>query len=118
VDHSRIVQTNYCFFRSLNEGQITARDLNLCYPIFDELLKLLKPSQIISFSSRLKQVLLEKGRLISENKLLLLTNKGEYHVLKAYLSVDSKPIPIAFLPHPNYPIGGDQRIKAWDFAFS
>ena len=48
------MQTNFCFFRSEKENQISAKDLELSSPLFDEYLDYSSPSIIISFSIKLK----------------------------------------------------------------
>jgi hypothetical protein len=37
--------------------------------------------------------------------------------MNAVLSLKDRRVPIHFLPHPNYPLGGDARRQAWKFCF-
>ena len=53
-------QSNYCFLRSPNEDDITGRDLELCEPIFEELIRNLNPTSIITFSKKLHRYLIKK----------------------------------------------------------
>lgn len=48
---SQVALTNYNFFRSKFGSQLTRKDFELCEPIFDKLLELLKPSVLIATSS-------------------------------------------------------------------
>jgi hypothetical protein len=59
---TRISQTNYCFVRSKNGRRIRDSDLDLCQRIFEELLRIMTPSLILSFSSRLRDRLLRKDQ--------------------------------------------------------
>lgn len=120
-DLQDIGQTNYCFFRSKNAGQITRSDLQLCRPIFLRLLKIAKPSMILSFSSRMKEDL-EQSRLLvlTENHPYTLRRgnmEAGYCSAKGFIIVETQKIPIYFLPHPNYRILGDVRKRVWDDWF-
>lgn len=118
-DIKKIVQTNYCFFRSEKKNQITDYDLMLCQDIFIELLKTIKPKKILSFSNlpykdnKLKFKKAE-GIPIKPNKRVgnVSYNYGE-------LEFDNNiSIPFCFLPHPNYPVVNSEREKCWKFIMS
>lgn len=114
----RASQTNYCFFRSEKAAQIDNDDLLLCQPIFDKLLKILEPSIVLSFSSKLRDYLLHSGQVTDlESKCLEYTRgktKVPYTPYKGKLSFGA---PIVFLPHPNYPLKKEIRVKSWQFCF-
>jgi hypothetical protein len=114
---SKITQSNYCFFRSHNESQISSKDIELCEPIFEKLISIIEPSIILCFSSKLRNSLLRNGKIQSLEKLEIEYYRGSfkmtYCAIKATLNSGIK---INFLPHPNYPIKGEARIKAWDFC--
>ncbi len=114
-----IGQTNYCFFRSENAGQIKMSDLQLCRPIFLRLLEIAKPSMILSFSSRTKEDLEQSDLLVLKEDHFYKLRLGdmEYCSTKGFIMVESQMIPIYCLPHPNYPIKGDERKKIWDDWF-
>ena len=110
----KIVQINYCFFRSSMESEISPKDKMLCEPIFFKLLSILKPRQIISFSASLRQHLLKHKELFTvrfDNRIQ--SNKGMINTVVGELKINSCIIPIGFLPHPNYPLIGSARENAW-----
>lgn len=114
---SKITQSNYCFFRSHNESQISSKDIELCEPILEKLISIIEPSIILCFSSKLRDSLLRSSKIQSLEKLEIEYYRGSfkmtYCAIKATLNSGVK---INFLPHPNYPIKGEARIKAWDFC--
>jgi len=112
-------QTNLCFFRSRNEKEISAIDIELCKPIFNSLIEVLEPSQMLCFSSTLRNYLVTSGLL---NDLLSETiayrvgaQKRSYRVVKGTVCNGVK---IAFLPHPNSRLTKRGRDRAWEFCFS
>lgn len=111
-------QTNYCFFRSHSESEISQTDINLCKPIFRDLLFVVKPSMILCFSSKLRDHLIEDGQVYNLKTTSITFKRGvldiEYIVKKGSLNGD---INIYFLPHPNYPMRKTAREKAWLFCF-
>lgn len=114
---SNISQTNYCFFRSENESQITDRDLTLCQPIFDELLNILKPSEIFCLSAKLRNYLISKSLLTSKRSKLITFFRGEktnnYEAITGYYKENTK---LLCLPHPNFPMKKEARASAWEFC--
>ena len=117
-----IGQTNYCFFRSKIESQITENDLILCRPIFMELLILTKPKYLLVFSSRLRKYLtsLYAFSIIDSKQCVFYRGKNRtkvvFDAIKGKLKIDGshKEIIIYILPHPNYPIKKEARRKAWE----
>ncbi len=114
---SKITQSNYCFFRSQKESQITQRDIELCEPIFEQLVGILNPSSILCFSSKLRDSLLKNGRIKSTEMFDIKYDRGSlkvtYTAIKATLN---SGVEISFLPHPNYPMKGEARQEAWKFC--
>jgi len=112
-----ISQTNYCFFRSKKESQIRPGDLELCQPVFDELLRIMQPSVMLCFSSRLRDYLIADRRIHDDKDKRIpipsTKRKITYTALRGSLG---RGIPIAFLPHPNYPIPRAAREAAWRFC--
>lgn len=111
---AKIVQINYCLFRSSKESEISPKDKMLCEPIFFKLLSLLKPKQVISFSASLRQHFLNHKELFAvtfDNQIL--SNKGMINTTVGELKINSGKIPIGFLPHPNYPLIKSARETAW-----
>lgn len=110
-------QSNYCFFRSKSESQISDRDIQLCEPVFEKLIDVIEPSSILCFSSKLRDYLTSKNRIHSSTSKTIPFKRGssnvEYEAIKAKLSSGQE---IKFLPHPNYPMKGHARSDAWEFC--
>ena len=106
--------SNFCFFRSENENQITNKDIDLCKPIFEEMIEIVKPSIIFCFSDKARQHFIEL-KLLSNYQEERFFEKGSKSCLsaKAELKDGTK---IFFLPHPNRPIKQALRIKAWEYC--
>jgi ribonuclease R len=115
---STVSQSNYCFFRSKNERQISNKDMELCEPIFEKLLAVMKPSLIICFSSKLRDYMLRNNKIRTKTSKSIRFDRGysviTYDVIKATLLSGTK---IFFLPHPNYPMKAVAREEVWDFCF-
>ncbi|NKI16605.1 hypothetical protein HCU74_04120 [Spongiibacter sp. KMU-166] len=111
-------QTNYCFFRSHSEREISQTDINLCKPIFRDLLSVVKPSMILCFSSKLRDHLIEDRQVFDLKTKVITFKRGatdiKYVVKKGALDGDIK---VYFLPHPNYPMRKTAREQAWAFCF-
>ena len=114
---STITQSNYCFFRSKNEAQISLRDIELCEPIFLNLIDAIKPSSILCFSSKLRDFMFNNDRIASKHskdiKFLRGNSMITYKAIKATLR---SGVEIRFLPHPNYPMKLEARNEAWEFC--
>jgi ribonuclease R len=114
-------QTNYCFFRSATENQITPNDLERCKPLFNKLITLLQPSEVVCFSSKLRDYLVSTKKVnINEDGIKQIGFKrgkgvATYTAMKGHLESGTA---ICFLPHPNYPMPGPDRNQAWDFCLN
>lgn len=110
-------QSNYCFFRSKSESQISDDDIKLCEPIFEKMLDAIQPSSILCFSSKLRSYLLNSKRLGNFESKSISYKRGSiqmtYEAIRATLP---SGIGIKFLPHPNYPMKGAARAAAWEFC--
>lgn len=115
---SSYIQTNFCFFRSKTEDQISNRDLELSLPLFSELLEILAPKRIIGLSAKLKAHFIDSRICSSLEELNIDSNGRTLHVSKGYYGTKMKNIPIYFLPHPNAKFTSIARKKAWDFCFN
>lgn len=111
------IQVNYCFFRSEKENQITPYDLDLCSELFNELIEYLEPSMLISFSKFLNDYLEKTDKLIYINTLEIKSGNRNFSVTKGKVKLNKKEIDYFNLPHPNYPITKEARVKAWDYCF-
>lgn len=110
-------QSNYCFFRSKSESEITPKDIALCEPIFDKLIKVMEPSSILCFSSKLRDFLLSNNRVKAKESIKISYERGSvqmtYEPTRATLTSGAE---IMFLPHPNYPMKKEARAEAWEFC--
>jgi len=107
-------QLNICFFRSEEKDQITQYDLDLCKPIFEKIVNYLNPSCIISFSR--KDPFL--AATDSQIKTMKIPNgKSTLFVSKGKVKINENLINYYNLPHPNYPVNGEARTKAWKECF-
>lgn len=116
-DIDNCVQTNFCFFRSKEESQITAADIQLSTPLFQKLIDIIKPKRIIGFSSKLRDYFLNHNFCtLSETRNI--PSKGKtLFVAKGTYNVNGKSIPVCFLPHPNSKFETIARQAAWKFCF-
>ncbi len=112
------MQTNFCFFRSHEEGQISQKDLELCKPLFDKYLDYVNPSIIISFSSKLRNYFNDNNLIMHKKTLPIKYLKGQTEIIKGkYKTKSGKFIDFVYIPHPNSRVSNEDRIKAWEFCF-
>lgn len=105
-------------FRSMDELQLTTKDIELSLPIFKAFLELQQPSLIVSFSVHLQETLMEFDYLIDlEEEDMTLENRS-LAVAKATLALDEKRIPIYFVPNPSARISKTLKNMTWDWAFN
>lgn len=120
-DLEEVGQTNFCFFRSANESQITQRDLELSTPLFERFLSIAQPKAILGFSSQLRDHLIASDWLEEKEEKSIEYKSGEKnatcYVVKGTCTIDGRTIPIALLPHPNSPLRKEVREEAWRFCF-
>jgi hypothetical protein len=117
-DSDNLVQSNFFFFRSENESQISQKDLNISSELFSEFLKIVEPSTIIGFSSKLRDYFLTNKDIFDlEHTVPITTNKGVYNVYIGRYIAGGVNVPVFLLPHPNYRISGEARHQAWKSCF-
>lgn len=109
-------QTNYCLFRSRNEGEITSHDIELCEPIFERIISTLRPSEMLSFSSKLRDYLVSGNKISDLQKKTIEFQRGARKVRYTAVKGRLGGIPILCLPHPNYPMRSNARQVAWEFC--
>jgi hypothetical protein len=118
IDYSRegIFSTisNICFFRAKEGKELTARDINLCKPIFKKFVDYLKPSYIISF--RENNAWLDE-HLLDIHSIKIIDQKSSILVKKGKVIINSKEYTFYQLPHPEKRISIKNREKAWEFCF-
>lgn len=114
---SDLSQSNYCFFRSYKEHQVSDKDIQLCEPILSRLIDAISPSLILCFSSKLRDYLIANSKLSSTTSKVITYKRGtstvSYAAIKGVLAPQTE---IKFLPHPNYPMKGEARSEAWEFC--
>lgn len=115
-DIANCVQTNFCFFRSKKENQITEADIQLSKPLFQKLIEIIKPKRIIGFSSKFRDYFLSNNLCSSIETLIIPSNRKRLFVAKGTYNVNGKSIPIFFLPHPNSKFTTAARQAAWKFC--
>jgi len=112
------MQTNFCFFRSEKEDQVSEGDLKLSSELFDKYLDYSDPSIIISFSKKLSEYLERKGKLKHIQKEEIKSGKKIIQPIRAkFQHTNNNLVPFISLPHPNYPLLREARDKAWEFCF-
>ncbi len=116
-DIDNCVQTNFCFFRSKEENQITSADLALSTPLFQKLIDIIKPKRIIGFSNKLRDYFLNNNLCSSVETMNIPSNGKTLFVAKGIYQINGLDIPIFFLPHPNAQFTTAARQTAWEFCF-
>ncbi|RLD55853.1 MAG: hypothetical protein DRJ01_16075 [Bacteroidetes bacterium] len=112
------MQTNLCFFRSEKENQLTKKDIELCTPIFDKLIKYTSPSCIIVFSKEAHNYFINREhRKINTESFS--TDKKTIYFSKGKVIINNKEIDYYHLPHPNsYRFHKTEYIeKVWELCF-
>jgi len=108
--------SNFCFFRSEKEDQITKNDISLCIPIFNKLIEIVNPSIIFCFSSKARDhMIINKIVHDVKKKKISSSLKAKKGCIVAF-GLLSNGTKVYFLPHPNNPISNDVRKKAWEFC--
>jgi len=116
-DIDNAMQTNFCFFRSKTEAEITSEDLLLSTPLFQQLLNVIKPKRILGFSKKLQSYCIESALCSDLEEAAFQSNKRTLHTAKGNLKLNETAVPIYFLPHPNAKFTSIARKQAWDFCF-
>lgn len=116
-------------FRSMDEKQLSDKDIELSLSTFKAFIDLLKPKSIVSFSNHLLDILLslkllseleeeeigfeytEEDNIKAKRKRTLITSKG-------ILTINDRRIPIAFVPNPSSRIAKALKKNAWDWALT
>lgn len=95
-------QTNYCFFRSSKEAQISDDDIKLCEPIFFEFVSRIKPRFILAFSKKLRETLIKNGMIKYLNKKSVFDGKKTITAYHGFVNFGGWWSYIYLLPHPSY----------------
>lgn len=111
------IQSNFCFFRSQHEYQISNKDKQSCIPLFVELVEYLEPSIIINFSRFLDEYFPQTNIIIDKQTSQIKSNNRHVYASKGSVVINNNKIDYFNLPHPNSRITSEARLKAWDFCF-
>lgn len=112
------MQSNYCFFKSEKESQITDYDLKISEQLFEDFLLYISPSIIITFSSRLKNYLIKSGKLQKIESTEINADRITFFPIKAkFIFGNKRKVDFVYLPHPNNTLKKAEREKAWEFCF-
>ena len=101
-------------FASLDELQLSAKDIELSIPLFKQWLKLVDPTKIISFSNNLKQAMLKHKLLYKVKEHSFEQDANTVTVTTATVRVGRQSRPIFFLPSPKLRLPTSLKSKAWD----
>lgn len=101
IDVNEINQTNYCFFRSEKENQLTKKDIELCEPIFEKFVSMIKPQIIFGFSSKLRKYLFSNKKIYYINKKIIPNDSRNIYIFKGFIKFGDWWTYINLLPHPN-----------------
>lgn len=113
IELDKVVQTNYCFFRSSKQHDISSDDIERCHGIFMDLLKDLQPKQVLIFSSILRDRI--KDQLSNKQIAKIPSSDRTAIAIRATWSNGGREIPVGILPHPNTSITGEAREKCWEW---
>lgn len=111
------MMSNYCFFRSKTESQISVVDLELCKGLFAKMLDVAKPSRIITFSGALKKHLILTKMLTDYAEEIVPNGRSSVIPMKGVLALGGQKVPVCYLPHPNSPVTNEARVACWEFVF-
>jgi len=112
------MQTNFCFFRSEKDDQISHKDLGLCKSLFEDYINFASPSIIISFSARVRNHFMKEELLIDQESIDITYCKGKLKIVKAkYRTATGELIPFIYLPHPMARVSSEERKRAWKYCF-
>lgn len=114
---ARTSQSNYCFFRSATEDQISEADIKRCSGVFSELIQILAPSSIICLSAKLREHLIKTEKVCNRQDRTIRFRRGSSDIeFVAIRGMLASGVDIKFLPHPNYPMKREARSAAWQFC--
>ncbi|CAA6828773.1 MAG: 3'-to-5' exoribonuclease RNase R [uncultured Aureispira sp.] len=103
--------------RSLDDKQLSAHDIELGLPIFEDFIKLLNPKQVVSFSAPMIATL-QKYKYLTDIEEEEVTDKGRTIISsRAILTIGELKIPIFFVPRPSSRLLKELKSLAWDWAF-
>lgn len=105
-------------FRSMDNKQLSDKDLALSLPIFTTFIHLLQPQKIVSFSLPLFNALQQQGLLSEVEAEEMIEKKRQITVFKAMLALGDAHIPIYFVPSPSSRLLKVLKTRAWDWALT
>jgi ribonuclease R len=112
----QICQIYACPFRVENEDQLLIDDIDATWP--DTVLSLAEqqPTRFISYSNHLRDYLMSKKLILDLQQEYVESGKREFLVVRGFLKVGNKRVPIACLPSLKVKIDNPARRLAWAWA--
>ncbi|WP_052592557.1 ribonuclease R [Aureispira sp. CCB-QB1] len=105
-------------FRSLDDKQLSKKDIELSLPIFEAFIQLLKPKKIVSFSVPMVETL-QKNNYLSNLEEEEVTDQGRTVITsRGILNVGELKIPIYFVPRPSSRLLKGLKTLAWEWALT
>lgn len=105
-------------FRSLDDKQLSKKDIELSLPIFEAFIKVLQPKKVVSFSVPMIEML-QKHEYLTNIEEEEVTDQGRTVISsRAILNVGDLKIPIYFVPRPSSRLLKDLKTMAWDWALT
>lgn len=115
IDQESYNHSNFCFFRSNNEKQITERDIKICEPIFEDFIAHLKPKIIFGYSDRLCDYLISNGRIKYLNEKKLSNGNTSVFLYQGFMRLNGWWTYINLLPHPSNRQYKEKKTTLWNF---
>lgn len=105
-------------FRSLDDKQLSKKDIELSLPFFEAFIQLLKPKKIVSFSVPMVETL-QKNNYLTDLEEEEVTDQAKTVITsKGILNVGDLKIPIYFVPRPSSRLLKDLKTLAWEWALT
>ncbi len=116
-DVDNFILTNLCFFRSMEEYHLSDNDIELCEPLFEELINIVEPKRVIGFSPKVKDYFTSKNLCLDIKSENFKSGKNTLQAVKGYLKIKKTLVPFCILPHPNSRFSTEAIEKAYRYCF-
>jgi len=110
---------NFCFLNFEKSKYISDSDLDICFPLFCDIMNYIKPQKIIIISKRIIQYLnkrrvlvIDKTKDFGNSKKKIITYSGKI-IIKGANNFD-----FVYIPHPKINISKEIRSLIWKYYFS
>lgn len=116
IEFGKGSHSNFCFFQSAEENQISKKDIELCVPIFNKMINIVKPSVVFCFSRKAMDYLIRQGLARNIKREKFSPDDGNGRSCYAAKGELDDGVKIYFLPHPNSRLKKKYEIKHGDFV--